>query len=66
MTWTDLAELWDERDARYRQRRREPLTAGQLAVIVEYRRTELALLSPAERPLALSRLQQWSRPVGLA
>lgn len=66
MTWADLAELWDERDARYRLRRREPLTERELATIVEYRRTELALLSSAERPLALSRLQQWSRPVGLA
>lgn len=66
MTWAQLAELWYERDARYRLRRFVPLTTRDRDAIVFYRRMEVALVVASDRPLAAASLGSWTIPKGLA
>jgi hypothetical protein len=70
MTWASLLALWSERDARYRLRRVKgilrSLTVTEADAVRAYRRTEVALLSSVERPLAVATLNEWTPPVGLA
>lgn len=66
LSWDELRELWDDRDMRYRLRARGghhvPLSAGEADSVRAYRLTEVAMLPPSTRSIALSEFGRWTPP----
>ncbi len=60
-SWDELRKIWDQRDARYR-RRRNPLTAEEIAMIRADRLRETELVPPHDRIEARRAYNRWNPP----
>lgn len=59
MTWLELRDLWDERDARYQLRRKVPLSDRQRTVIRSFRLGEIEQLPVQDRWRGVEAMRVW-------